>query len=203
MNGAVALLAFVKTAVLISMLPIALWVVNLLLLRRLDNRGMYQVAPFPWLPWLSGALLTSAAFDGMEITSWLKPEGIWLSDFWAISFDELYRTWLDPRDVLLALIAGIVELNCEADEGGWRLPFLGLTGLLTAVVAVLAWRSWQASRGVLLFLWLTLSHMVLIYTFLIVLAWLTHWVNFWLLPIFFVFLYLFDKDDDRQPRLPL
>jgi len=68
---------------------------------------------------------------------------------------------------------------------------------------LLAWRSWQAIRGILLFFWLSLAVMILMYISVILLAWVIHWLNFWALVVLFLFLYMYDKEGDQQHGSPL
>lgn len=203
MNGAWEAGALLQSTLSIWMLPTGLWVVNRLLLRHLDNRGMYLVPPFSWLPWLAAALLASAALDGLDITAKLTPAGIWLTKDWDISLDELYTTWLNPWEILFAILAAVIEMRIEGLANGWRPILLMLTLVFASLVAILAWRSWQALRGLFLYLWQSLVYMVLIYMFVIGTAWMLHWLNFWLLPVTFIFLYMYDKDLDVEPRSPL
>jgi hypothetical protein len=201
MNFAQHALLIFQTTIAMAIFPLALVVVNRLLIQSLDDRGMYLVPPFSWLHLLAGALLCSAALDAMEVTDRLNPEGFWLSDYWSLRIDELYDIWLNPFDILFAVIAGVIELRLEHDD--WRVWILRIVFGLACVVALLAWRNWQAIRGVVLFFWLTLTAMILMYMSVITLAWITHWLNFWLLLVIFIFLYLFDKDGDQPPRSPL
>ena len=203
MNVEQHVLLVVQNTFAILILPISMVVVNRQLIQQFDNRGMYSVPPFSWLPVFAGFILCSASLTAMEITSWLNPQGIWLSDYWSLRIDELYSIWLNPLDILFALVAGLVELRLQMIDDGW-LPqiFLGLFWS-TLVVALLAWRSWQAIRGVLLFVWATLTTMVLSYMAVITLAWVMHWLNFWLLLVIFIFLYLYDQDGDLPQRSPL
>lgn len=203
MNGAWEIGALIHSALLILMLPTALWLVNRLFLGLLDDRGMYQVPPFSWLPWLAGGILALAALDGLDITARLTPAGIWLEDHWSINLQELYELWLNPWDLSFAVVAAVVELRIEANLHGWRPWILMLTLLLAFLVAGLAWRGWGIWRGLFLFLWQTLVYMILLYCFVIGLAWVIHWLNFWLLPLIFMFLYLYDQDEVVQSRYPL
>lgn len=203
LNTSQQLLVILQTVAATAILPASLLFVSRLLVRHLDDRGMYEVPPFSWLPLLAGASLCSAALDAMKVVGRFDPSELWLSDFWALRFEELYEVWLRPHDILLAMIAGLIEFNNEILHAGWRVWLFQLSAAIALLVALLAWRSWNAIRGVLLFFWLSLTDMVLMYMAVIMLAWVVHWLNFWILIIFFIFLYMYDKDDDEQPLLPL
>lgn len=203
MNVAQHALLIFQTTIAAMTLPVILVYLNRLLVQHLDNRGMYLVPPFSWLPLLAGALLCSAALDGMEVSGRLNPEDLWISDYWSLRIDELYDIWLNPFDILFAVIAGMIELRLEIPHDGWRITVLRIVLGLACGVALLAWRNWQAIRGILLFFWLALTAMILMYMSVVILAWITHWLNFWLLLVIFIFLYLFDKDGDQPPRSPL
>lgn len=191
------------TAAVAIILPVSLLLVNRLLIRYLDDRGMYRVPPFSWLPLLAGSALCSAALNALDIVGRLNPSQLWLSDFWALRFDELYDVWLRPSDVLLAVIAGLIEFYNELLYEGWSVWLFQGSAVVAGVVALLAWRSWQAIRGILLFFWLSLAVMILMYISVILLAWVIHWLNFWALVVLFLFLYMYDKEGDQQHGSPL
>lgn len=203
MNVEQHVLLVIQNVMAMLILPISMIVVNRLLIQHLDNRGMYSVPPFSWLPIFAGIILCSAALTAMEVTSWLNPEGIWLSDYWSLRIDELHDIWLNPFDILFALIAGLIELRLEMIDDGWRPWVFQILFWIALAVALLAWRSWQAIRGVLLFVWATLTTMVIGYMAVITLAWVMYWLNFWLLLVIFIFLYLYDQDGDLPQRSPL
>ncbi|TCT21464.1 hypothetical protein [Thiobaca trueperi] len=203
MNVEQHVLLIIQSAIPMFILPTSMIFVNRLLIQHLDNRGMYSVPPFSWLPILAGLILCAAALDAMEVTSWLNPEGIWLSDYWSLRLDELYDIWLNPFDILFALIAGLIQLRLDMLDDSWRPWVFQALFWIALAVALLAWRSWQAMRGVLLFCWATLTTMVVGYMAVIILAWIMYWLNFWLLFVIFIFLYLYDQDGDLPQRSPL
>jgi len=90
MNVEQYVLLVIQNLIAMLILPITMILVNRLLIRHLDNRGMYSVPPFSWLPIFAGFVLCSASLTAMEVTSWLNPEGIWLSDYWSLRIDELH-----------------------------------------------------------------------------------------------------------------
>lgn len=185
----ISVLNFGLALLLIALVPAVLLAASYWILRRLDDRGMFEVPPFSWLPWAAGSILTFWMLCANEFMPALTTQGLWFSDFWALPALDAYRLWLSPVALLNAWAQGIHEfwtITRAPTMGFWI--FLGL--VLTAfIVAFLAWRSKQAWRGIACFGWLLFVAATTLYMLVILTAWLVHWLNFWVLLIIFAVLY--------------
>ncbi|WP_139162998.1 hypothetical protein [Desulfonatronum thiosulfatophilum] len=176
-------------ALLTPLLPTALILMSAWLVRRLDDRGMYAVFPFSGLPIAAGIIFCWAMLTAMHIPRSFTVQGIWFSTYWALTPMELYLLWLSPLAMYQAWIAGMAVLFSEVLKFSW-LAASFLTILIVAIaVAGLAWRNRQAWRGIALFFLLALTAASWFYLSVILIAWLVHWLNFWLLLLIFAVLY--------------
>jgi len=175
--------------ILVLLIPVVLLGTGSWLLHRLDDRGMFEVPPFSWLPWVAGLILSWWMLAATGIVPALSTKGIWFSDFWSLPAFTAYRLWLSPWALLQAWGWGLHE--------AWTailtqdiLAVALLVILLTELgVAGLAWRSRQVWRGLVCFFWLLFAAGTLFYTLAITLAWIVHWLNFWVLLVIFAVLY--------------
>ncbi|GAB6057033.1 hypothetical protein [Desulfonatronum parangueonense] len=150
---------------------------------------MYAVFPFSGLPIAAGIIFCWAMLVAMHIPRSFTVQGIWFSNYWALAPMELYLLWLSPWAMYQAWISGLAVLFSEILKFSWLAATFLAISFIAFTVAGLAWRNRHAWRGVLLYFLLGLTAASWFYLSVILIAWLVHWLNFWLLLLIFAVLY--------------
>jgi hypothetical protein len=159
-----------------------------MLTARLDNRGLFKVAPFNLLPLLSGAALEYAGLRASGLLARFDPVALWSAESgWHLSWNDLVARYLGPEMFAAGLLAAVRSTDRVAAAAS-AAAALGL--LATGVMAGFAWRSLAAWRGPVLFVLMTLAWAATLHFLLFLTFWILHWLNFWLLFILLLFVEL-------------
>jgi hypothetical protein len=175
------------------------------LLRRLDDRGLFKVQPFPWMPLAAGAALEWALLTGPAgLATALDPRGVWTNPAWAIDLATLYRRYLAPEALASAAADTIAALAADPAGGlhALALAILAAATLATSCMAALAWRSAAAWRGVALQIWLTAAAWVVLHHAVVLTFWTLHWLNFWLFFVLLAFVQMRRREGPASKTYP-
>jgi hypothetical protein len=205
MSLAVHLATTAASAVKVAALLAGVLAGSRALLRRLDDRGLFKVQPFPWMPLTAGAALEWALLSRPSgLAAALDPRGIWTDPAWAVDLATIYDRHLSPR--ALAGAAADTAAGLAADPtGGSHAPVLAVLAaatLATSAMAALAWRSAAAWRGLALQLWLTAAAWLVLHHAVILAFWTLHWLNFWLFFVLLAFVQMRRKEGPAAKTYP-
>jgi len=177
------------------LVPIALRQVQGAVVRRLDNRRMYHILFCRLLPIICGVLIalcmivqTGTARSFRVDTLWSLTGPFHESRLWVLIGDQIGTPWAGPG---IGPVGPIVATAYAL--------VAGLT-LVNAVIAMVGWRSLGALRGIAVHVISTLVTAVYVTFLLITVAWVVHWLNFW---IFAVLMLLIEmrRREERGVRL--
>lgn len=185
-----ALLGLVKAVGL----PFGLMALARTLTARFDDRGLFKVAPFNLLPFLSGAALEYGGLRAGGLLARFDPVAVWSAESgWHVSWNDLVARYLVPEVFLAGLIAALRSPD-PTTAAALAVAALGL--LATSIMAGFAWRSPAAWRGPVLFALLTSAWAAVLHFLLVLTFWILHWLNFWLLFILLLFVELRRHEGD-------
>ncbi len=186
----------------LAILPAGAVLASHVLLDRLDDRGLFKVQPFPWMPFAAAAALEWVLIRTSGFAQALDPYRVWTEGVWAVDLATLYARQLAPT-VLLAR-AGEAVTALATDPSGHAVALavlLGASGAI-ATVAALAWRSVAAWRGLFLQLWLTAAVWLVLHYAIVLVYWIVYWLNFWIFFVLLAFIQMWRKEGPRDKVYP-
>jgi hypothetical protein len=169
--------------------PLVLAALAMVVVRRFDDRGLFAVFPFPLLPLVSGLLFGVHMLQAGGLGQQLAPSVLWLSPYWGQPPAELIAHWLWPPRLLEQWALAQRALVTDAWTFSVSLQLILVALLVISAMSALAWRSLGALRGLLIHGVLSACSALAVVWVSVLLAWLLHRLNFWVLPLTFAVVY--------------
>lgn len=173
----------------------------MLSVQRLDDRGLFAVFPFPLLPLTSGVLLSFELLHASGLAMLLTPTAIWLSGYWEQPLSILIMEWIWAPQLLELLILTVYMLEDTPSAFSWSIVLVNVSLVVITGMSVLAWRSLQALRGVVIHLTLSICTLIGMIWLCMMVAWLLCLLNFWLFLMIFAVIYYWNSGLSLLGRL--